>query len=144
MPEILVADPICPSLSAKPCPHSDTRPREVYSPTLEDESLRKALHLLAPTSDDFRLADYATSFNWPDISAELQAQFAHHQDLPPRQGPVSWYAVVFRSKRRTDCNNIDLFEADRLAYNEAFTVTNGSLLKYWYTDLDKDNNCLAT
>ncbi|KAJ2689681.1 hypothetical protein IWW39_001273 [Coemansia spiralis] len=122
MPEILVADPICPSLSAKPCPHSDTRPREVYSPTLEDESLRKALHLLAPTSDDFRLADYATSFNWSDISAELQAQFAHHQDLPPRQGPVSWYAVVFRSKRRTDCNNIDLFEADRLAYNEAFTI----------------------
>ncbi|KAJ2838834.1 hypothetical protein FBU31_000828 [Coemansia sp. 'formosensis'] len=157
MPEILVSDAIieCPTLSAKeqasvgvcPISHAATnseKPREVYSKTLEDESLRQALNLLAPIRDDFRLADYATSFNWDKISTEFGTQMLKHQELPPRSGAVSWYAVVFRSKRRTDCNNVDLFEADRLAYNEAFTTTNGSLLKYWYTDLDAENNCLAT
>ncbi|KAJ2017941.1 hypothetical protein GGI13_000743 [Coemansia sp. RSA 455] len=155
MPEILVAntDVACPALSAKQqapvgiCPISHTTSdnvREVYSETLEDESLRQALKLLAPIRKDFRLADYATSFNWDEISAEFQAQRPNYQALPSRSGTLSWYAVVFRSKRRTDCNNVDLFEADRLAYQEAFTTTNGSLLVYWYTDLDDDNNCLAT
>ncbi|KAJ2831676.1 hypothetical protein GGI24_001501 [Coemansia furcata] len=157
MPEILVSDAIieCPTLSVKqqasfgvyPISHATincTKPREVYSKTLEDESFRLALDLLAPIRDDFRLADYATSFNWDKISTEFRAQMLKHQELPPRSGVVSWYAVVFRSKRRTDCNNVDLYEADRLAYNEAFTETNGSLLKYWYTDLDAENNCLAT
>ncbi|KAJ2905163.1 hypothetical protein GGI21_004199 [Coemansia aciculifera] len=116
-----------------------------YHETQQDERMRQALKLLAPTQDDFRLVDYATRFNWPEMAAEYASQLSKHSDLPSRDKlPATWYAVVFRSKRRTDCNNVDLFEADRLAYNEAFSTTNGSLLKYWYCDLDKDNNCLAT
>ncbi|KAI8320536.1 hypothetical protein GQ54DRAFT_246983, partial [Martensiomyces pterosporus] len=96
-------------------------------------ALRQALKMLAPVRDDFRLADYSTSFNWA------------HDHLPHRPpGDLSWYAVVFRSRRKADCNNVDLFEADRLAYTEAFANTNGALLVYWYTGLDKDSNCLAT
>ncbi|KAJ2742658.1 hypothetical protein GGI20_004323 [Coemansia sp. BCRC 34301] len=99
-------------------------PHQVYSKTQEDESLRQALKLLAPTRDDFRLADYATSFNWPEVSSEFLTQLPSHANLPSRLSAeptktATWYAVVFRSKRRTDCNNVDLFEADRLAYNEA-------------------------
>ncbi|KAJ1955174.1 hypothetical protein GGI12_005622, partial [Dipsacomyces acuminosporus] len=85
-------------------------------------------------------------FNWSEISSKFGAALDGHSHLPgrPATDDISWYAVVFRSKRREDCNNLDLFEADRLAYDEAFAHTNGALLVYWYTDLDEDNNCLAT
>ncbi|KAJ2640714.1 hypothetical protein GGF44_002463, partial [Coemansia sp. RSA 1694] len=143
---------VCPIAHHQTGTATDEKSQVVYSETQEDESLRQALKLLAPTRDDFRLADYATSFNWSDISSEFHSQLSNYSALPSRSSTatttkefaVSWYAVVFRSKRRADCNNIDLYEADRLAYNEAFATTNGSLLAYWYTDLDGDNNCLAT
>ncbi|ORX69130.1 hypothetical protein DL89DRAFT_323272 [Linderina pennispora] len=113
--------------------------------TQEDKALREALRLLTPTRPDFRTADYAASFNWDEISLEYARQLNEFTHLPQRDEDSSpWYAVVFRSKRRKDCNNVDLFDADRDAYNEAFKHTGGALLVYWYTDLDADFNCLAT
>ncbi|KAJ2485253.1 hypothetical protein EV174_001858, partial [Coemansia sp. RSA 2320] len=151
-PHTLVSDPapdhdvpanVCPVMHGSAA-RTGTTP--IYTKTREDESMRQALKLLNPIRDDFRLADYAESFNWAEISAEFQTQLLVHADLPPKadSAPDNWYAVVFRSKRRTDCNNVDLFEADRNAYREAFSSTNGSLLMYWYTELDADDNCLAT
>ncbi|PIA14626.1 hypothetical protein COEREDRAFT_35106, partial [Coemansia reversa NRRL 1564] len=96
-------------------------------------SMREALKLLKPIRDDFRLADYSQSFNWDEINSKL-----------PSRTEYSWYAVVFRSKRKVDCQTGDLFDADKMAYEEAFNSTNRSLLVYWYTGLDDDNNCLAT
>ncbi|KAJ2802359.1 hypothetical protein H4R20_003310 [Coemansia guatemalensis] len=118
-----------------------------YSPTREDESMREALKLLTPIRDDFRLADYAQSFNWDKISDEFHRQLKRFDDpllQLPKRTEYSWYAVVFRSKRKVDCSNSDLFEADKMAYEEAYKSTNGSLLVYWYTGLDDDHNCLAT
>ncbi|KAJ1743154.1 hypothetical protein LPJ68_001273 [Coemansia sp. RSA 1086] len=116
-----------------------------YSLTREDESMREALKLLNPTKDNFRTGDYKECFNWCDISHEFHKQLANFAHLPKRDSSdLSWYAVVFRSKRRADCSNADLFEADKQAYEEAFSATNGSLLVYWYTGLDDEHNCLAT
>lgn len=150
MANILVAEPHSPidnTSLVRLCPffnQQQSRPL-VYAKTREDESLRQALKLIKPIRDDFRLADYSESFNWTEISEEFHNQLDNHKDLPHRlQDNRDWYAVVFRSKRRVNCNNVDLFEADRLAYEEAFNATNGSLLVYWYTGLDEDNNCLAT
>ncbi|KAJ1773477.1 hypothetical protein GGH17_001627 [Coemansia sp. RSA 788] len=114
-----------------------------YAPTHEDESMREALKLLHPICDDFRTADYATSFNWPKITESFIEHLKYPSELPARSD-YEWYAVVFRSQRRADCRDADLFEADRQAYEEAFSATNGALLVYWYTGLDENHNCLAT
>ncbi|KAJ2156298.1 hypothetical protein GGF46_005284 [Coemansia sp. RSA 552] len=130
------------------CPfHAAPEPQDIpqYSKTREDESMREALKLLRPTRPDFRLADYSKSFNWSEIDAAFHTHLAAYGHLPLRkQEDLSWYAVVFRSKRRVDCRDADLFEADKQAYEEAFKSTNGSLLVYWYAGLDEDHNCLAT
>ncbi|KAJ2800676.1 hypothetical protein H4R21_003082 [Coemansia helicoidea] len=115
-----------------------------YAETRQDESLRAALKLLRPASDDFWVGDYAQSFNWDEIGREYERQLGAHAGLPERASEDGWYAVVFRSKRNPECNHRDLFDADRAAYTEAFEATNGALLVYWFTGLDADNNCLAT
>ncbi|KAJ2546490.1 hypothetical protein EV175_005582 [Coemansia sp. RSA 1933] len=121
--------------------------RAVYSPTREDESMREALKLFRAVRDDYRTADYGESFNWSEIAAEYKRQLQKHGNLPSRElesENVDWFAVAFRSKRRTDCDSVDLFDADRKAYEEAFYGTNKSLLMYWYSDVDDEQNCLAT
>ncbi|KAJ2455085.1 hypothetical protein EV183_001014 [Coemansia sp. RSA 2336] len=133
--------------SVSACPlHAPTSQHVLkYSLTQEDEGMREALKLLNPTKDNFRTGDYKECFNWNDISHEFHKQLPNFAHLPKRDaGDLSWYAVVFRSKRRADCSNADLFEADKQAYEEAFSATNGSLLVYWYTGLDEEHNCLAT
>ncbi|KAJ1829987.1 hypothetical protein IWW55_000256 [Coemansia sp. RSA 2706] len=132
--------------SACPLHATATAPAQQYRPTREDESMREALKRLQPISDDFRTGDYARSFNWDEISAAFFEQLATQRgDLPGRAaGEDDWYAVVFRSQRRRDCSNADLFEADRLAYEEAYAATGGALLVYWFAGLDADHNCLAT
>ncbi|KAJ1664180.1 hypothetical protein IW140_004208 [Coemansia sp. RSA 1813] len=121
--------------------------REVYSVTREDESMREALKQFRAVRDDYRTADYGKSFNWAEIATEYKRQLSNFDHLPSRETedvPIDWFAVAFRSKRRTDCDNVDLFDADRKAYEEAFYGTNKSLLMYWYSDLDDEQNCLAT
>ncbi|KAJ1942228.1 hypothetical protein GGF37_003204 [Kickxella alabastrina] len=147
----LVVDGLASSASTLVCPfqHHASKPGKKilkYSPTKEDERIRQSLKLLKTVRDDFRTADYAQSFNWSEISQEYNRLQNSHAHLPSRDSSekLSWYAVVFRSRRRADCNNVDLFMADKNAYEEAYQMTNGSLLVYWYTDLDADNNCLAT
>ncbi|KAJ1729280.1 hypothetical protein LPJ72_005057 [Coemansia sp. Benny D160-2] len=123
--------------------------RPVYTLTREDESMREALKLFQAVRDDYRTADYGESFNWDEIAAEYKKQLIKFNHLPPRElktpeEPLDWFAVAFRSQRRKDCDNVDLFDADKNAYEEAYYATNKSLLMYWYTDLDQDNNCLAS
>ncbi|KAJ1810343.1 hypothetical protein LPJ56_004399 [Coemansia sp. RSA 2599] len=148
-PKKLTVHPRAPSDSAKECPlHSDHQATQVlkYWPTKEDERMRQALKQLRTTRKDFRTGDYAQCFSWDEISKEyrrLEAADSHGQ-LPGKPGDLVWYAVVFRSKRKVECNNLDLFMADKEAYEEAYEITNGALLVYWYTDLDEDHNCLAT
>ncbi|KAJ2358792.1 hypothetical protein GGF43_000577 [Coemansia sp. RSA 2618] len=131
------------------CPlHATDAPTKVlrYKPTREDEVMRIALKRLNPIRSDFRLADYAQSFNWDQVTQEFRTQLHNNRELDglPARADYEWYAVVFRSKRRADCSNADLFEADERAYTEAFESTNGALLVYWFTGLDEDHNCLAT
>ncbi|KAJ2700153.1 hypothetical protein FB645_005085 [Coemansia sp. IMI 203386] len=116
-----------------------------YWSTKQDERMRQALKKLRTTRDDFRTGDYAKCFSWDEISNEYRRldNENSHEQLPDKPD-LTWYAVVFRSKRRADCNNLDLFMADKEAYEEAYEITNGALLVYWYTDLDEDHNCLAT
>ncbi|KAJ1795163.1 hypothetical protein LPJ59_004394 [Coemansia sp. RSA 2399] len=122
--------------------------RAVYSVTREDESMREALKVFHAVRADYRTADYGASFNWDEVAAEYKRQLANFSHLPSRasdaEEPTDWFAVAFRSKRRTDCDNVDLFDADRKAYEEAFYGTNKSLLMYWYSDVDDEQNCLAT
>ncbi|KAJ2143402.1 hypothetical protein IW142_003739 [Coemansia sp. RSA 564] len=114
-----------------------------YTPTHEDECMREALKLLHPIRDDFRTADYATSFNWPEITESFIKHLKSPSELPARS-ECDWYALVFRSQRRADCIDTDLFEADRQAYEEAYSTSNGGLLVYWYTELDENNYCMTT
>ncbi|KAJ1719033.1 hypothetical protein LPJ53_006126 [Coemansia erecta] len=137
-------------VSAAVCPFSQasgtSRPVLRYSATQEDERMRQALKVLRTARSDFRTGDYAQSFNWGEISSEYRrlAGGGSHGHLQSRADDLVWYAVVFRSKRRADCNNVDLFMADKNAYEEAYAHTNGALLVYWYSDLDDNNDCLAT
>ncbi|KAJ1645135.1 hypothetical protein J3B02_006245 [Coemansia erecta] len=145
-----------PSDSPKKCPFHDNQATTEsssssskilqYWPTKQDEIMRQALKKLRTTRDDFRTGDYAKCFSWDEVSDEYRQLNNNdiYEQLPDKPGDLVWYAVVFRSKRREDCNNLDLFMADKEAYEEAYEITNGALLVYWYTDLDKDNNCLAT
>ncbi|PWN44365.1 hypothetical protein IE81DRAFT_273627, partial [Ceraceosorus guamensis] len=54
----------------------------------------------------------------------------------------TWYGVIFRSKRRPFVHNIGLYEADRLAHEEA--VSSGGLMMYWYGTPDALGSNLAT
>ncbi|KAI9504852.1 hypothetical protein BX070DRAFT_185142, partial [Coemansia spiralis] len=107
-------------------------------------SLRAALKSFRPTHKNFRTHDYSKSFNWSEISKIYQQKLGQFAHLPHNKPGLVWFAVAFRSRRRKDCDNLDLFMADKNAYEEAFYATNKSLLMYWYSDVDEENYCLAT
>ena len=58
-----------------------------------------------------------STFNWDELR------------LPAHTSGV-FYGVVFRSQRRQGSESTDLYDADRLAHEEA--VRSGGLLMYWY------------
>ncbi|PPQ98622.1 hypothetical protein CVT24_003955 [Panaeolus cyanescens] len=80
-------------------------------------SLHKALHHFRPLDANYADTPYDQAFNWSDL-------------LLPESEEREWYCVVFRSKRKPASDGISLYEADKLAHEEA--VQNGGLILYWY------------
>ncbi|KAG9316330.1 hypothetical protein JVU11DRAFT_2361 [Chiua virens] len=80
-------------------------------------SLHKALHHFRPLAEGYAAHPYSLAFNWSEL------------DLPVDE-EREWYAVAFRSRRKKGSDSEPLYEADRLAHEEA--VSNGGLLMYWY------------
>ncbi|KAI0266759.1 hypothetical protein BC834DRAFT_873394 [Gloeopeniophorella convolvens] len=80
-------------------------------------SLHKALHHFVPVTEKYAGASYAEAFNW------------HELDLPEDE-EREWYCVAFRSIRKPGSETGPLYEADKLAHEEA--IRNGGLIMYWY------------
>jgi len=80
-------------------------------------SLHKALHYFKPLSPDYANTAYGQAFNWSELR------------LPKDEGR-EWYCVAFRSKRKAGSDGTSLYDADRLAHEEA--IRNGGLILYWY------------
>jgi len=80
-------------------------------------SLHKALHIFKAIRPDYADVEYDTGFNW----SELKLPVDEERD---------WYCVVFRSKRKVGSELVSLYEADKLAHDEA--IRNGGLLLYRY------------
>lgn len=92
---------------------------ETHLPNIDPVSLslHKALHYFRPLSNEYASLPYAGAFNWLALDLPLDEE-------------REWYAVVFRSKRKAGSDSGALYEADRLAHEEA--VSNGGLIMYWY------------
>ncbi|KAF9531608.1 hypothetical protein CPB83DRAFT_874518 [Crepidotus variabilis] len=80
-------------------------------------SLHKALHNFKPLTSDYAATPYGEAFNWSQLKLPV------HEER-------EWYCVVFRSKRKVGSDGISLYEADKLAHEEA--IRNGGLILYWY------------
>ncbi|KAF8070171.1 hypothetical protein FPV67DRAFT_1486517 [Lyophyllum atratum] len=80
-------------------------------------SLHKALHHFKPLDTDYVSKPYAEAFNWSQL-------------VLPEDEEREWYCVVFRSKRKAGSDGGALYDADKLAHEEA--VRNGGLILYWY------------
>ncbi|KAF8706208.1 hypothetical protein RHS03_05129, partial [Rhizoctonia solani] len=101
-------------------------------------SLHRALHFLK-SRKGFATLPYPEVFNWDEISA------AYHSDLdkvPDGELEREWYVVAFRSKRKPGSDSAALYDADRLAHEEA--VQNGGLIMYWYGVPEASGDNLAT
>ncbi|KAI0311984.1 hypothetical protein OF83DRAFT_1148272 [Amylostereum chailletii] len=94
--------------------HTTTRLPDIDPASL---SLHKSLHGFSPATEHYADAPYADAFNWGDL--EL-----------PEDEEREWYCVAFRSIRKTGSETGPLYDADRLAHEEA--VHNGGLILYWY------------
>ncbi|TCD64163.1 hypothetical protein EIP91_004476 [Steccherinum ochraceum] len=94
--------------------NSDTRLPDIDPVSL---SLHKALHHFQPVTPEYAETPYEVAFNW----SELQL---------PEDSEREWYCVIFRSKRKEGSDGGPLYEADRLAHEEA--VQSGGLILYWY------------
>ncbi|CEL61065.1 hypothetical protein RSOLAG1IB_04305 [Rhizoctonia solani AG-1 IB] len=101
-------------------------------------SLHRALHFLK-SRKGFAKLPYDEVFNWDEISA------AYHSDLdkiPDGELEREWYVVAFRSKRKAGSDSAALYDADRLAHEEA--IQNGGLIMYWYGVPEESGDNLAT
>ncbi|GJE94969.1 hypothetical protein PsYK624_111460 [Phanerochaete sordida] len=92
---------------------------DTHLPDIDPASLQlhKALHKFQPVTGEYAETSYEEAFNWDEL--EL-----------PEDAEREWYAVVFRSKRKEGSDGGPLYQADRLAHEEA--VHNGGLILYWY------------
>ncbi|KAA1471666.1 hypothetical protein DENSPDRAFT_758258, partial [Dentipellis sp. KUC8613] len=93
---------------------TDTRLPDIDPASL---ALHKALHNFSPATDDYANTAYADAFNWNEL--EL-----------PEEEEREWYCVAFRSIRKAGSETGPLYEADKLAHEEA--IQNGGLIMYWY------------
>ncbi|KAF8993671.1 hypothetical protein BDQ17DRAFT_1367954 [Cyathus striatus] len=75
-------------------------------------SLHKALHLFKPITEDYAGVPYQDAFNWSELTL-------------PTDEERDWYCVVFRSKRKAGSDGGALYEADKLAHEEA--IQNGGV-----------------
>ncbi|KDN44487.1 hypothetical protein RSAG8_05534, partial [Rhizoctonia solani AG-8 WAC10335] len=89
-------------------------------------SLHRALHVLKPRKG-FANLPYAEAFNWDEISAAYRSEVDKIADGELER---EWYVVAFRSRRKAGSDSTSLYDADRLAHEEA--VHNGGLIMYWY------------
>ncbi|KAH7339442.1 hypothetical protein B0J17DRAFT_655120 [Rhizoctonia solani] len=89
-------------------------------------SLHRALHFLKPRNG-FANLPYPEAFNWDDISAAYRSDVHNIVDGELER---EWYVVAFRSRRKAGSDSAPLYDADRLAHEEA--VKNGGLIMYWY------------
>ncbi|KIO30693.1 hypothetical protein M407DRAFT_68952 [Tulasnella calospora MUT 4182] len=97
----------------RPPLHTETRLPNIDPASL---SLHKALHHFHPRHG-YAALPYGEAFNWNEL--EL-----------PEDEEREWYVVAFRSRRKEGSDGSPLYEADRLAHEEA--VMNGGLIMYWY------------
>ncbi|KAF8234051.1 hypothetical protein L208DRAFT_1263833 [Tricholoma matsutake] len=111
LPEGLPSYPV--SLE-KPPVVTETRLPDIDPTSL---SLHKALHHFTPVNSDYAITPYSEAFNWEKL-------------VLPEEDAREWYCVVFRSKRRPGSDGGVLYEADKLAHEEA--IRNGGLILYWY------------
>lgn len=93
---------------------SETRLPDIDPASL---SLHKALHHFRPATPYYAEVPYNEAFNWTEL--EL-----------PEDEEREWYCVAFRSKRLPGSDSGPLYDADKLAHEEA--VLNGGLIMYWY------------
>lgn len=80
-------------------------------------SLHKALHRFRPITPNYSDTPYSEAFNWEEL-------------LLPEAEVREWYCVTFRSRRKAGSDGSSLYEADKVAHEEA--VGNGGLIMYWY------------
>ncbi|KAF8973299.1 hypothetical protein BDZ97DRAFT_677116 [Flammula alnicola] len=80
-------------------------------------SLHKALHRFKPLTPHYATSPYGEAFNWSELRLPVDEE-------------REWYCVVFRSKRKAESDGISLYDADKLAHDEA--IRNGGLILYWY------------
>ncbi|KAG8747133.1 hypothetical protein FRC10_002182 [Ceratobasidium sp. 414] len=110
-------------------PHPDRlHPTATRLPDIDPASLslHRALHFLKP-KEGFAKLPYTEVFNWDGIGNAY-----HSDESVGAEGEVEreWYVVAFRSRRKPGSDGAALYEADRLAHEEA--VQNGGLIMYWY------------
>lgn len=95
--------------------------------TLDHENalLTLALARLQAVRDDYAIASYTESFNWPQVLDELK-------QLVQKSGKgfkeTSFYIVAFRSQIKPSTDYSHLGELDKAAHAEA--VASGGFLKY--------------
>ncbi|VDB95961.1 unnamed protein product [Peniophora sp. CBMAI 1063] len=110
-----------------PVVHTTTRLPDIDPASL---SLHKALHGFSPATERYADTSYAEAFNWDELQL-------------PEDEEREWYCVAFRSKRLVGSENAPLYDADRLAHEEA--IRNGGLILYWYGTPDQETGLnLAT
>ncbi|KAG6900536.1 hypothetical protein C0993_009113 [Termitomyces sp. T159_Od127] len=80
-------------------------------------SLHKALHHFKPVDAYYASRNYSEAFNWSQL-------------FLPEDEEREWYCVVFRSKRKAGSDGGALYDADKIAHEEA--IRNGGLILYWY------------
>jgi hypothetical protein len=93
---------------------TETRLPDIDRPSL---SLHKALHHFKPITPDYANTPYDKAFNWSELRL-------------PKDEEREWFCVAFRSKRKAGSDGISLYDADKLAHDEA--IRHGGLILYWY------------
>jgi hypothetical protein len=134
LPDGIAHDPVPSPLNAPLT--TETRMPDIDPASL---SLHKALHLFSPLGSEYARIPYAEGFNW----ADLQLSEAEERE---------WYCVAFRSRRKPGsdsarefffnfmssccsmCSTTALYEADRLAHEEA--VKNGGVSHFRFRSLE--------
>lgn len=105
----------------------------------EHIELAKALQHLVRVRDDYATAEYATSFNWPEVVDQLRASLDASAQTFKR---TKFYVIVFRSRLPLDTDRAHLGRLDAASHLEA--TQSGGLLKYWFGIPDSKGANLAT
>ena len=86
-----------------------------------------AFEALTPVSDAYAHLPVADAFDWSDVAGQL--------------GYGEWYLVVFRSRRRAECDEGRLSDMDERAHQEA--ASSPGFVFYFKGPLSTDRSCLS-